>query len=90
MTYVIAMERGLGGNGYAVPSRAGIWRTISCTSKYSRASMSGVGRLHARLDIILAHLIHRITTLNRSRKQETTCVLRELASSFDSDLSIER
>lgn len=48
MTYVIAMERGLGGNGYAVPSRAGIGRTISCTSKYSRASMRGVGRFHAR------------------------------------------
>lgn len=48
MTYTIDMERSLGGNGYAVSGGAGIGRTISCTSKYSRASMSGVGGLHAR------------------------------------------
>jgi hypothetical protein len=45
--------------------------------------LSGVG---GHVDIILAHLIHRISTLNRSRKQETTCALRELASSFERDL----
>jgi hypothetical protein len=48
MTYTIAMKWSLGGNEYAVSSRAGIGRTISCTSKYSRASMSGVGALYAR------------------------------------------
>jgi hypothetical protein len=42
MTYAIAMKRILGGNGYAVLSGAGFGRTISCTSKYSRASMSGM------------------------------------------------
>lgn len=83
MTYTIDMKRSSGGNGYAVSGGAGIGRTISCTSKYSRASMSGVG---GHVDIILAHLIHRISTLNRSRKQETTCALRELASSFERDL----
>lgn len=48
MTYTIAMKRCLGGNGYTVSSGAGIGRTIGCTSKYSRVSMSGVGGLHAR------------------------------------------
>lgn len=49
MTYTIDMKRSLGGNGYAVSGGAGIiGRTISCTSKYSRASMSGVGGLQAR------------------------------------------
>lgn len=51
MTYVIAMDRSLGGtcgDGYALPSRAGTGRTIRYTSKHSGASMSGVGGLHAR------------------------------------------
>jgi hypothetical protein len=38
MTYTIDMKRSSGGNGYAVSGGAGIGRTISCTSKYSRAS----------------------------------------------------
>lgn len=51
MTYVITMDRGLGGtcgDGCALPSRADTGRIISYTSKYFRASMSGVGGLHAR------------------------------------------